>query len=293
MSKIRRIDFSPDEWLAGTRELTLEERGAYWDVCALIYSRGGPIADDDVQIARALTCHVRTWRKVRARLLELRKLRLVDGYLTNVRSERALGEARRRIDQAHDAAEESARKRRERAERDANDGPTAGESSPKDKRNDGQNRDETANINDLGRAAAPRRARANYQPSTTNQQEEDSHSQGRARPLPVGWQPSEALLARARKERSDIQPARMKLEITGFIARKRSDNRHSFNWDEEFIAWIIKTKITTNPEPSPHGTQRTNHDRPRRRTGAENAAAFAAAFSVPRDRGPADDDGGA
>jgi uncharacterized protein YdaU (DUF1376 family) len=46
MSKVRRVDFSPDEWIAGTRELTMEERGAYWDVCALIYSRGGPIPDD-------------------------------------------------------------------------------------------------------------------------------------------------------------------------------------------------------------------------------------------------------
>lgn len=41
--KIRRVDFSPDEWLAGTVELSNEDRGVYITICALIYSRGGPI----------------------------------------------------------------------------------------------------------------------------------------------------------------------------------------------------------------------------------------------------------
>lgn len=41
--KIRRVDFSPDEWLAGTAELSDEDRGTYITICALIYSRGGPI----------------------------------------------------------------------------------------------------------------------------------------------------------------------------------------------------------------------------------------------------------
>jgi uncharacterized protein YdaU (DUF1376 family) len=42
--KIRRIDFYPDDWLAGTVELTFEECGLYWLICALIYARGGPIS---------------------------------------------------------------------------------------------------------------------------------------------------------------------------------------------------------------------------------------------------------
>ena len=41
--KVRRIDFSPDEWLAGTGELSAVDRGVYITICALIYSRGGPI----------------------------------------------------------------------------------------------------------------------------------------------------------------------------------------------------------------------------------------------------------
>jgi uncharacterized protein YdaU (DUF1376 family) len=48
--KVRRIDFSPDEWLAGTLELSNLDRGTYITVCALIYSRGGPITDELVKL---------------------------------------------------------------------------------------------------------------------------------------------------------------------------------------------------------------------------------------------------
>jgi hypothetical protein len=43
--KVRRIDFSPDEWLSGTIELLEFDRGVYITVCALIYSRGGRIEE--------------------------------------------------------------------------------------------------------------------------------------------------------------------------------------------------------------------------------------------------------
>lgn len=42
-AKVRRIDFSPDDWIAGTVGLSLAEEGLYMRACALIYSRGGPI----------------------------------------------------------------------------------------------------------------------------------------------------------------------------------------------------------------------------------------------------------
>ena len=131
MAKVRRIDFSPDEWLAGTRELSLEERGAYWDVCALIYSRGGPVNDDEVWIAKALTCHVRTWRTIRARLIAAGKLASVDGKLVNLRTLREIQRAESRLKSSRKASEESAKARRERAENadlsnDYNDIPEAG-----------------------------------------------------------------------------------------------------------------------------------------------------------------------
>ena len=41
--KVRRIDFSADEWLGGTLELSPYDRGVYVTICALIYSRGEAI----------------------------------------------------------------------------------------------------------------------------------------------------------------------------------------------------------------------------------------------------------
>lgn len=79
MAKIRRVDFSPDEWLAGTRELTLEERGAYWDVCALMYSRGGPIPDDRKWLRQVLGAdRVRTVHRLIERLVAIGKLKRLE-----------------------------------------------------------------------------------------------------------------------------------------------------------------------------------------------------------------------
>jgi hypothetical protein len=38
--KIRRIDFYPDDWLAGTRGMSEAECGLYWNLCALMYALG-------------------------------------------------------------------------------------------------------------------------------------------------------------------------------------------------------------------------------------------------------------
>lgn len=116
MAKIRRVDFSPDEWIAGTRELTLEERGAYWDVCALIYSRGEPIADDDAWIAKALACNPRTWRAIKARLVAKGKLRIEADLIMNSRALREIESAEKRLNGSRTAAETSANARRTRAE---------------------------------------------------------------------------------------------------------------------------------------------------------------------------------
>lgn len=155
MAKIRRVDFSPDEWIAGTRELTLEERGAYWDVCALLYSRGGPIANDDGWIGRALGCHVRTWRTIKARLIAVGKLAVDgDGLLTNGRVEREIKRAEGRVKQARVAAEESVKARRERDENAA----------------------QSSDYNDIPEASALDFNEANQQPSTSNQQDSSTVS---------------------------------------------------------------------------------------------------------------------
>lgn len=114
MAKIRRIDFSPDEFLVGVADLKHDEIGPYWIACSLMYSRGGPIPDDDAWIARACGCHVRTWRTIKTRLIAAGKLTLRDGSLSNKRCLKEIEKAEGRLKKSRDAAEESVKARRER-----------------------------------------------------------------------------------------------------------------------------------------------------------------------------------
>lgn len=83
----------PDNFIAGTAGLTLEEKGAYSLVLDLMYVRGGPIPDEPRYIAGVCNCSVRKWNAIRARLLELGKITIVDGHLTNSRAEKELENA--------------------------------------------------------------------------------------------------------------------------------------------------------------------------------------------------------
>src|SRR5262249_32653184 len=116
--KIRHANFYPDEFLVGVGGLNPAEIGAYWVACSLMYSRGGPIADDDAWIARACGCHVRTWRALKDRLVVAGKLTVQDGFITNSRVLREIERAQRRAKQSRDAAEASANARREAAEKE-------------------------------------------------------------------------------------------------------------------------------------------------------------------------------
>jgi uncharacterized protein YdaU (DUF1376 family) len=114
--KIRHADFYPDEFLVGVVGLNPAEIGAYWVACSLMYSRGGPIVDDDAWIARACGCHIRTWRALKDKLLAAGKLTFRDGFISNSRVLREIERAQRRLKQSRDAAEASVNARREAAE---------------------------------------------------------------------------------------------------------------------------------------------------------------------------------
>jgi len=51
----------PDNFIAGTVGLTLEEKGAYSLVLDLMYVRGGPVPDEPRYIAGVCNCSVRKW----------------------------------------------------------------------------------------------------------------------------------------------------------------------------------------------------------------------------------------
>lgn len=236
MSKIRRIDFSPDEWIAGTRDLGLDERGAYWDVCSLMYSRGGPIADDDAWIAKTLGCHGRTWRTIKVRLLALGKLRIEGGCVTNGRAMRELIHAENRLKSSRKASEKSAKSRRTRAE----------------------NADESNDYNEIPEADAPAAERAIHQPSTIKVSkkedvgsftvtapagagaDERGHRAGsqkaRAEPrgtrLPDGWQPGPEAERFARD--LGLDPTTTTAEFADFWRAVPGAKGRKLDWDATY-----------------------------------------------------------
>ena len=92
--KGRRVDFYPDDWLAGTLELTIEEEGAYARVCFLIYSKGGPLPDNDRWLAGMCRVSTRRWRALRHALADKGKIEIRDGRIYQARCERELEKAR-------------------------------------------------------------------------------------------------------------------------------------------------------------------------------------------------------
>lgn len=104
------------DFIHGTMKLTLEEKGAYSLCLDLIYDRGGPIPDDERWLAGVCNVSTRKWRSLRDRLVELGKLRLVDGHLTNTRAEFEIISAET---QARKLSESGAKGGRTRAENEA------------------------------------------------------------------------------------------------------------------------------------------------------------------------------
>lgn len=76
--------------LTGMLSLSLEERGAYQTILDLIYDRQAPIPDNDRLLAGYMGCSLRKWKVLRARLIELGKITLSGGLLSNSRAEKEI-----------------------------------------------------------------------------------------------------------------------------------------------------------------------------------------------------------
>lgn len=96
MPKICHVDFFADDWLSGTSELSLAERGLYITACALIYSRGEPVEREHLH--RVCAVHGRTFNTLLDRLLALGKLVEEGGKIGQKRAEKELKKARNRLE---------------------------------------------------------------------------------------------------------------------------------------------------------------------------------------------------
>ena len=87
MGTLKWYKRDPRAALTGMMGLTLEERGAYNTILDLIYCHDGALVDDAREICNWLNCNVRTWKRIRARLMDLGKLYVHGGCLRNERAD--------------------------------------------------------------------------------------------------------------------------------------------------------------------------------------------------------------
>lgn len=93
MGHLKWYKRDPRAALVGMRGLTLEECGAYNKILDLIYCHDGALEDFPREICRELGCNIRTWRRLKTRLLELGKLYVHAGCLRNERADEEIANA--------------------------------------------------------------------------------------------------------------------------------------------------------------------------------------------------------
>lgn len=77
--------FYPRDWLEATRDMTLDERGAYIDLICLIMEMEGHLADNDKWISHQMHVSTRKWQTMKTRLVVHEKIKIQDGEIVNDR----------------------------------------------------------------------------------------------------------------------------------------------------------------------------------------------------------------
>jgi uncharacterized protein YdaU (DUF1376 family) len=123
--KVLTINYTPADFVAQTRHLSVEDRGAYHEICDQIVILGQDqeppsLPDDDTALANMLGWSVAKWRKTKARLCEgpLAVLEIANGRLTQVRTAFEVLEAKERIAKASIAGQASGVSRKKKAIRE-------------------------------------------------------------------------------------------------------------------------------------------------------------------------------
>lgn len=221
--KARRFDFYPDDWLAGTRGLNASERGIYITACALIYSHGGPIAPDDLRAS--CPGDLRVYRKCLERLIELGKLDLKRGYLSNKRCLSEVQLASKRVVKAV----KNARKRW----------------------------GETVKTNDLRDATSDAAQQSLPSPSPSPsppKKKEREGAHGAQDSLSPDLKDEWVGEARQARSDSDLPPTNLKAELAKYLAVKREPERG------DFIRWALNARSNGRLEGNPDAVN--ERDRP-------------------------------
>ena len=100
-----------DDALVGFSGLNMEQRGAYQLLLDLMYSVGGEIDDNDAYHAGQLLTTTKKWRRVKAELVALGKIWIVNGKIGNGRAMAEIEAQERAYRKMVEGGEEGARRR--------------------------------------------------------------------------------------------------------------------------------------------------------------------------------------
>ena len=84
---VSNVSFYADDWLAGTMELTAEQRGVFITLCAIYTSKQGRVPENDRWLSGMCNMSVRRWRTLKKQLIQLGKIEFIDGFLFQERAE--------------------------------------------------------------------------------------------------------------------------------------------------------------------------------------------------------------
>jgi len=104
MAKVRKIDFSPDEFLIGVAGMKAIDIAVYWVACSLMYSSGDVIQVDDERLFSVIRARRTDVMEALARLVARGKLQRNGSELASKRCRTELERAAERIQNASEAA---------------------------------------------------------------------------------------------------------------------------------------------------------------------------------------------
>jgi uncharacterized protein YdaU (DUF1376 family) len=113
-TRIPYFDFYPSDFMGGVRGLTPAEVGIYTMILCRIYEENGPVEHHVTRLAAYCNCPVSMIERVVARLVDLGKITLADGALTNPRAEAEIAKRQTKLNSSVKAGKISAEKRQEK-----------------------------------------------------------------------------------------------------------------------------------------------------------------------------------
>jgi uncharacterized protein YdaU (DUF1376 family) len=135
------------DYITGTMGMQLEAEGAYIRFLMRLYQRGKPLPDNDRFMSDCMCLSIRVWRRIKDLLVQMGKIIVRSGGLTNARFEKEREKrAEMRRKQAQAAHERHARERREKQakqETSAKLRESFPQTSPKLQQNSGKKTNET------------------------------------------------------------------------------------------------------------------------------------------------------